>query len=82
MDALILGSLMILASGSLASLPSSAKASGIFCSGVRESEKLARILPAREMSLSSNFIPELAVNALRMGSNEYVASAGASSVLV
>ena len=40
------------------------------------------ILPVREMSLVSTSIPEPFVNCLTMGSRQYVASAGASSILV
>ncbi len=38
--------------------------------------------PAREISLNSNSIWELLVNALRIGNSERVAKAGASSVFV
>ena len=82
MDALIFGSLMMFASGALASSPSSVSASGIRCSSVRLSGKLARMRPASEMSFSSNSMSELLVNAFRIGSSERVASAGASSVFV
>ena len=44
------GSLMMLASGVLASSPSSASASATCCSGVRRSGNCARIRPASEMS--------------------------------
>ena len=82
MDALMFGSLMMFASGVLASSPNSVSASGMRCSSVRLSGKLARMRPASEMSFSSNSMPELFVNARRIGSSDCVASAGASSVLV
>lgn len=81
-DAEMFGSLMMFASGVLASAPSSARASGMVCSGVSLSGNAARILPAREMSLVSMLIPDVLVNAWTMGRNDCVASAGASSVLV
>ena len=40
------------------------------------------ILPAREMSSMSTSTPAVSVNALIIGSKEYVASLGASSVSV
>ena len=81
-EALILGSLMIFASGVLARRPNSASASGIRCASVKLSGKLATIRPAREISLVSTSTPEEAVNARMMGKNEAVARAGASSVWV
>ncbi len=81
-DAEMLGSLMMFASGVLASAPSSVSASGTSCSGVSLSGNAERILPAREMSLVSMLIPDGLVNALTMGRNDCVARAGASSVLV
>ena len=81
-EALILGSFIMLASGVLASSPSSVRASPIFWSSLRLSGKLAKILPAREISLSSSSILATEVKALTMGSRDSVARAGASSVFV
>src|SRR6185369_6451657 len=74
------GSLTMLASGRFASSPSCVSQSGTSCAAVRFSGKLARILPAREMSASSMVIPLPPVYFLMIGSSEYVASAGASSI--
>ncbi len=78
----MLGSLMMLASGFLASAPSSASASSMRCSGVRRSGKLAMIRPASEMSRVSTATPAVDAYAWMIGRNEYVASRGASSVCV
>ena len=78
----MLGSLMMFASGVLASRPSSARASPMRCASARLSGKLAMIRPASEMSRVSTLMPVLAVNARMTGRNAYVASAGASSVWV
>ena len=59
----------MLAFGSVASFPSSANASEVLCSGEREFGKWASMRPAREISLSSYLIPELAVKALRIQAN-------------
>ena len=67
------GSLMMFASGVLASSPSSASASGC-------SPNWARMRPASEMSRSSTSTPACPANASMIGRNECVASAGASSV--
>ena len=75
-DALMFGSLMMFASGALASSPSSARASG------KESSNFARIRPASEMSRSSSSTSAAPANAWTMGSSDCVASAGASSVWV
>ena len=56
-EALILGSLMMLASGLFANLPNQVNSSGTFCSVVRSSGKFARIRPASEMSRVSNSTP-------------------------
>ena len=56
-EALTLGSLMMLASGRVASSPSSARASGTRCASVRWSGKAARMRPAREMSRVSTSTP-------------------------
>ena len=76
------GSLTMLASGRLASSPSWVNQSGTRWAAVRLSGKLARILPDREMSAVSIAIPAPAVNFRMIGSSEYVASAGASSISV
>ncbi|MNC37459.1 hypothetical protein D3C75_860250 [compost metagenome] len=69
-EALMFGSLMMLASGVVASLPSSARWSPIFWSSLKYSGKLARMRPAREMSRVSTAMPEEAVKALMIGSRE------------
>ena len=56
-DALMFGSLMMLASGVLASSPSSARASPMRCSGSRCSGNEAMIRPASEMSRVSTATP-------------------------
>src|SRR5262245_42412704 len=76
------GSLTMLASGRLASSPSCVSQSGTRCVGVRFSGKLARMRPDSEMSASSMVRPLPAVNFWMIGKNEYVASAGASSISV
>ena len=81
-EALMLGSLMMLASGVFASSPSSASESGTCWSSGSRSAKLARIRPASEMSRVSTSTPALAAYAWMIGRNEYVASRGASSVWV
>jgi hypothetical protein len=81
-EALMLGSLMMFASGVFASRPNSASASSIFCSSVSLSGKFAMIRPASEMSRVSTSTPSGAVNAFRIGRSDLVANAGASSVLV
>src|SRR5690554_6121630 len=81
-DALILGNLMMFASGDFASLPSSNKASLTRWSSERYSGKRAKILPDNEMSRLSTFTFAGAVNALIIGKNECVAKKGDSSVLV
>lgn len=78
----MLGSLMMLASGVVASSPSSANASGMRCSSVRRSGNWLTMRPAREMSRVSTSTPALAAYAATIGRNEYVASIGASSVWV
>ena len=69
------GSLMMLASGVLASSPSSPRASGA-------RSKAARMRAASEMSRVSTATPALSAYACSTGSSECVASAGASSVYV
>ena len=77
------GSLMMLASGVLASSPSSASASATRCSSRRGGPgSAARIRPASEMSRGSTSTPAAPANAWTIGSSDYVASAGASSVWV
>ena len=78
----MLGSLMMFASGSLASSPSSASASATRWPSSSRSGNCVRIRPANEMSRTSTSIPAAAANARRIGSSEWVASAGASSVWV
>ena len=71
------GSLMMLASGVLASSPSSASASSMpLLVGSRRSGKLAMIRPASEMSRVSTATPAVAAYAWMIGRNEYVASSG------
>ncbi len=81
-DALTLGSLMMLASGFVASSPSSASASGTRWASVRWSGKAARIRPASEMSRVSTVTPAVDAKAWMIGRSECVARAGASSVNV
>jgi len=81
-EALMLGSLMMLASGRRVFLPNSAKVLGTRCSGLRTSENSPRMRPATEMSLVSTFTPAVPVNARTMGKNDAVANKGASSVRV
>ena len=76
------GSLMMFASGVLASSPSSASASGTRCSSVSGSGNWARIRPASEMSWSLTSTPACPANASTIGRSECVANAGASSVYV
>ncbi len=76
------GSLMILASGVVASSPSSAKASLSRWSSRSTSGKAATMRPASEMSRVSTSTPAVEANASMIGRNEYVASRGASSVRV
>ena len=66
----MLGSLMMFASGVLASSPSSASASSMRCSGVRRSGKLAMMRPAREMSRVSTSTPAVEAYASMTGRNE------------
>jgi hypothetical protein len=79
-DALMFGSLMMLASGVLASSPSSASASSTRCSSVRWSGTPRGCAPASEMSRVSTSTPAAPAKASMIGSSEWVASAGASSV--
>ena len=72
----------MLASGFIASLPSSASSSLIFCSGFSFSGKLAMMRPVSEMSFSFIFTPAVATKASTIGSSENVASPGASSTFV
>ena len=76
------GSLMMLASGRLASAPSSASASSIRCSSGSRSPNWAMTRPASEMSRVSTATPATPAYAWMIGRNEYVASSGASSVCV
>jgi hypothetical protein len=81
-EALMLGSLMMLASGLRVSLPSSARLLGARCSAGSRSENSPRIRPATEMSLSATSIPADAVKVRMIGKKEAVANKGASSVRV
>jgi hypothetical protein len=72
-EALMLGSLMMLAAGVLASSPSSVSESGA-------RSNAARMRPASEMSRVSTSTPAFPAYASMIGRNECVASAGASSV--
>jgi hypothetical protein len=81
-DALMLGSLMMLASGFRVSLPSSARVSGTRCASVRHSGKVASTRAATEMSPVSTLMPAGAVKVRMMGRKALVASSGASSVRV
>ena len=76
------GSFMMLASGFVASSPSSVSSSPIRCAGVSFSGKLARMRPASEMSFSFTDTPAAPTKASTIGSREKVASAGASSTFV
>ena len=69
MDALMLGSLTMLAARVCASSPNCVRQSGIFWASVSLSGKLAMMRPAREMSLVSTSMPEPLVNACTMGSS-------------
>ncbi len=80
MDAEMLGSLMMLAAGVLASSPSSVSASGMRWSSFRYSGKTAMMRPASEMSRVSTGTPACEAYAWITGRNECVARAGASSV--
>ena len=70
------------ATGVFANWDSSAKASIFLCSCFKKEGKLAMIRPAKEISFSSTSIPAWPANAFIIGSREYVANAGASSVFV
>ena len=78
----MLGSLMMLVSGSNVSRPSSARLSGTRCSSVRYSGNSARMRAATEMSLVLILMPAGAVKVRMMGKKAQVASSGASSVRV
>jgi len=81
-DALMLGNLMMLVSGSSVSRPNSARVFGTFCASVKYSGNSARMRAATEMSLFSISIPAGAVKVRMTGRKEHVASKGASSVSV
>jgi hypothetical protein len=82
MEALMFGSLMMFASGVLASAPSSASASSMRWSSGRRSANWAMMRPESEMSRVSTATPAVEAYASMTGRNEYVASKGASSVCV
>ena len=63
MEALMLGSLTMFASGVLANWPSSARASWVFWSSGRTSENTAKIRPLNEMSRVSTSTPALPAKA-------------------
>ena len=81
-DAEMLGSLMMLASGVVASSPSSARASLSAWSAGSRSAKAATMRPASEMSRVSTSTPAADAYAWTTGRKEYVARSGASSVSV
>jgi hypothetical protein len=60
-EAEMLGSLMMLASGLVASSPSSARSSATFCSAPSRSGNWARMRPASEMSRVSTTMPAVSV---------------------
>ncbi|CNJ78943.1 Uncharacterised protein [Mycobacterium tuberculosis] len=66
-EALMLGSLMMLVSGSCVSLPSSARLSGTRWSSVSSSGNSARMRAATEMSLASILIPAGSAKARTIG---------------
>ena len=76
------GSLMMFASGVVASSPSSARASSIRWSSESHSGNAARIRPAREMSRVCTSTPAEEAKAWTTGRKDSVASMGASSVSV
>ena len=81
-EALTLGSLMMLASGWVASVPSSARSSLTFWSSCRKSGNCDRMRAASEISRVSTAMPAVRVKASTMGSSDWVARYGASSVRV
>ena len=81
-EALMLGSLTMLASGVLARSPSSARSSATCWSSGRRSAKPARIRAPSEMSRVWTETSAFAAYASMIGRNEYVARRGASSVWV
>ncbi len=78
----MLGSLMMLVSGSSVSRPSSARLSGTFWASLRYSGNSPRMRAATEMSLAVTAMPAGAVKARTTGRKAWVASRGASSVRV
>ena len=81
-EALMLGNLMMLVSGSRVRRPSSASVLGTFWSSGKTSENSARIRAATEMSLVSISMPAAAEKVRTTGRKEHVANEGASSVSV
>jgi hypothetical protein len=81
-EALMFGNLMILASGFLAKFPNSNKSFETCCSSFKTSENIANMRAANEISLGSKIMLEDAVNDWSIGKSDWVAKAGASSVLV
>ena len=78
----MLGSLMILVSGSKVNLPNSDNESGTRCCSVNTSGNSANTRAATEISLAVTSIPAGLANARTTGKNELVANIGASSVNV
>jgi len=67
--------------GSLITFPSASRTtSPSLVSSSTARPWLASTLPAKEISFSTTETPAAYVNAFTIGSNEYVASAGASSI--
>ena len=73
---------IILALGSFTSFPKNSKSFSYLILLPKKSLKVARILEVSDISLLSNLTPDDFENDLIIGSNEAVAKAGASSVLV
>ena len=73
--------MIILALGSLTSFPKNSKSFSYLIYFLK-SLKVARILDESDISLLSSLTPDDFENDLIIGSNEAVANAGASSVLV
>ena len=76
------GNFIIFASGCFAKSPNTTRASSTFWSSFKNSEKLAKILAAKEMSFTSISILDVFVKAFTIGKKERVANPGASSVFV
>ena len=81
-EALMLGNLMMLVSGSSVRRPNSARLSGTFCASVRHSGNSASTRAATEISDSATSTPAGAAKVRITGRNAQVAKNGASSVSV